>query len=208
MVEPFYSEDGIQLFHGDCREVLPLLGRPDLILTDPPYGERTHAGMRNGHGENSINFDSMTADELCVIFALNPPKRWLISSIDWRVAAELEAEPPVGLEFVRLGVWVKRNPMPQLTGDRPAMGWEGIALAAVYFYCSRDPKRHRAVFWLALVQTVAMAVSQVYHLFITADFTIESVLIPLAGSLFLAFLVCANVFQPRPEENTPVERVE
>ena len=26
------------LYHGDCREVLPLLPKCDLILTDPPYG--------------------------------------------------------------------------------------------------------------------------------------------------------------------------
>jgi hypothetical protein len=27
-----------ELWHGDCREVLPLLPKCDLILTDPPYG--------------------------------------------------------------------------------------------------------------------------------------------------------------------------
>lgn len=27
-----------ELWHGDCREVLPLLPRFDLVLTDPPYG--------------------------------------------------------------------------------------------------------------------------------------------------------------------------
>ena len=27
-----------ELWHGDCREVLPLLPPCDLILTDPPYG--------------------------------------------------------------------------------------------------------------------------------------------------------------------------
>ena len=33
-----------ELWHGDCREVLPMLPRCDLILTDPPYGlgERLH----------------------------------------------------------------------------------------------------------------------------------------------------------------------
>ena len=37
-MKPYYDEDGIQIFHGDCREVLPRLGLIDLILTDPPYG--------------------------------------------------------------------------------------------------------------------------------------------------------------------------
>lgn len=35
---PYYEQDGITIFHGDCRDVLPLLGRFDLLLTDPPYG--------------------------------------------------------------------------------------------------------------------------------------------------------------------------
>ncbi len=36
--EPYYAEDGITIFHGDCREVLPLLQtQVDLVLTDPPW---------------------------------------------------------------------------------------------------------------------------------------------------------------------------
>ena len=27
-----------ELWHGDCREVLPLLPQCDMVLTDPPYG--------------------------------------------------------------------------------------------------------------------------------------------------------------------------
>jgi DNA modification methylase len=34
---PYYDEDGIKIFHGDCREVLPALDGLDLIITDPPY---------------------------------------------------------------------------------------------------------------------------------------------------------------------------
>lgn len=35
---PYYEEPGIQIFHGDCREILPHLEQVDLVLTDPPYG--------------------------------------------------------------------------------------------------------------------------------------------------------------------------
>ena len=35
---PYYERDGITIYHGDCRDVLPLLGPVDLVLTDPPYG--------------------------------------------------------------------------------------------------------------------------------------------------------------------------
>lgn len=35
---PYYEEDGIAIYHGDCREIMPALGPFDLLLTDPPYG--------------------------------------------------------------------------------------------------------------------------------------------------------------------------
>ena len=35
---PYYDSGGIQIFHGDCREVLPGLGPVDLVFFDPPYG--------------------------------------------------------------------------------------------------------------------------------------------------------------------------
>ncbi|MFA5379307.1 MAG: site-specific DNA-methyltransferase [Dehalococcoidia bacterium] len=38
MIEPYYQESGITIYHADCRDVLPHLGAVDLVLTDPPYG--------------------------------------------------------------------------------------------------------------------------------------------------------------------------
>ena len=39
-VKPYYHADGVWLYHGDCRELLPLIPEAsvDLVLTDPPYG--------------------------------------------------------------------------------------------------------------------------------------------------------------------------
>ncbi|CRK59038.1 DNA adenine methyltransferase, phage-associated [Alloactinosynnema sp. L-07] len=40
MAEPYYSDDHVQLWHGDMREILPALDITiDACLTDPPYGE-------------------------------------------------------------------------------------------------------------------------------------------------------------------------
>lgn len=38
---PYYEDEWVRLYHGDCREILPALdlGPVDLCLTDPPYGE-------------------------------------------------------------------------------------------------------------------------------------------------------------------------
>jgi site-specific DNA-methyltransferase (adenine-specific) len=42
VIEPYYSEDGISIYHGDCREILPSLylratAKPAAIVTDPPF---------------------------------------------------------------------------------------------------------------------------------------------------------------------------
>ena len=34
---PYYSRDGITIYHGDCREILPHL-KADVVISDPPYG--------------------------------------------------------------------------------------------------------------------------------------------------------------------------
>jgi DNA modification methylase len=36
-MRPYYEQDGITIYHGDCRDVLPSL-RADAVVTDPPYG--------------------------------------------------------------------------------------------------------------------------------------------------------------------------
>jgi peptidoglycan/LPS O-acetylase OafA/YrhL len=77
-----------------------------------------------------------------------------------------------------------------------ALGWEGIPLAAVYIYCLRDPVKHHAVFWLALLHMASLAASQLYHLG-TGDFSFESIVVPLAGSCGLAALVFVHIFSPK-----------
>jgi site-specific DNA-methyltransferase (adenine-specific) len=40
VIAPYWSDGRVQLYLGDCREVLPALGvTADLIVADPPYGE-------------------------------------------------------------------------------------------------------------------------------------------------------------------------
>ena len=45
-MKPYYEDENVQIFHGDCRDVLPTLAKVDLVLTDPPYGiERFKKGF-------------------------------------------------------------------------------------------------------------------------------------------------------------------
>jgi DNA modification methylase len=36
--KPYYQDEHVTLYYGDCRELLPLMPKVDLVLTDPPYG--------------------------------------------------------------------------------------------------------------------------------------------------------------------------
>jgi site-specific DNA-methyltransferase (adenine-specific) len=49
--------EGVTLYLGDCREVLPSLGRVDAVVTDPPYGigyvrGTARSGLHRGMGAN------------------------------------------------------------------------------------------------------------------------------------------------------------
>ena len=44
--------EGVTLYLGDCREILPTLGKVDAVVTDPPYGINKDGQKRikGGHG--------------------------------------------------------------------------------------------------------------------------------------------------------------
>lgn len=50
-MKPYFQDDSVTIYHGDCREILPTLAPVDLVLTDPPYGigSLMHGGKDTGH---------------------------------------------------------------------------------------------------------------------------------------------------------------
>ncbi len=55
-MKPYYEQDGVTIYHGDCAEVMLQWGGPyttcfDLLLTDPPYG-LDKDGQRASKGEH------------------------------------------------------------------------------------------------------------------------------------------------------------
>jgi ABC-type multidrug transport system permease subunit len=70
--------------------------------------------------------------------------------------------------------------------------------AIIYLWAARDPKRHRQVFWLALIEQAVAFVSYFYH-WGADDIGLEGVILPAAISGGLIFLVFFTLFQPRQE---------
>lgn len=134
-MKPYYEDDLVTLYHGDCRELFPLLADDSVaaVLTDPPYTERTHSKARkntvDGVGKGITEFSSITDEDLRAMLSEcgRISNGWVVATLDYAHAFSFEENPPSGLRQLRIGVWVKTNPTPQISGDRPAQGWEAIS---------------------------------------------------------------------------------
>ncbi len=58
-MKPYYDHGGIQIFHGDCREVLPSISA-DVLVSDPPYGIKFSSSWEGKYTGNNIAGDCST----------------------------------------------------------------------------------------------------------------------------------------------------
>nr|WP_202926333.1 site-specific DNA-methyltransferase [Pseudoxanthomonas wuyuanensis] len=90
-------------------------------------------------------------------------------------------------EFIRRGIWVKQNPVPQMTGDRPGQGHEEIAILHAGKRRKRWNRRGGPGTWITPVCNKASVPTEKPLALLRAlvtDFTApgEIVLDPFAGS--------------------------
>lgn len=138
---------------GDCLEVLPTI--PDRavahVLSDPPYSDQLYARTRTNKGTGlRPNGKPVSRGELhnanrsplalasrsigaidgilepVAAHMLRVATRWVLAFHDhetegWR--------KEFGDLYVRTGAWVKANPMPQISADRPGAGFEPCTIA-------------------------------------------------------------------------------
>ena len=123
-----------ELLHGDCFDIMSKMetGSVDHVITDPPYSDWTHRNAKTnkskgGSGIKLIHFPGWSEGRFLGFVAecVRVADRWTIMTCEHRFAPKAEEG---GLPVIRLGVWVKTNPMPQISGDRPGQGHESVLI--------------------------------------------------------------------------------
>jgi len=129
---------------GSCVErVFGLESLPDAsvdhVITDPPYSAhlytrtRTNKGRFGDRSKSAFDLASLrigAIDDLLDPVAaeiMRLTRRWAIVFSDVEIAPRWRAA--FGDWYVRTGAWIKTNPMPQVSGDRPAQGFEACTIA-------------------------------------------------------------------------------
>jgi site-specific DNA-methyltransferase (adenine-specific) len=100
-MKPYYEHNGITIYHGDCREILPTLPDEiiDLTLTSPPYnlGNDHHTGSKrhNSYDDNmpEPEYQEWQRDILDVIFSKTSPQGSLLYNHKNRIKSGLAITP-------------------------------------------------------------------------------------------------------------------
>ena len=140
-IRPYYERDGITIYHGDCREIVPSLPVADLVLTDPPYGisePGSSIGILAGKGSKRLDFFAGDSDHAA-----------MRSLVREACALALDRLKPTGSAYfwcghrsfgdlvdlceargmtTRFVVWRKAVPLPF------GAGWSSAAELCVYGY--------------------------------------------------------------------------
>lgn len=79
-MNPYYQDDYVTIYHGDCKQILPFLGTFDLLLTDPPYGigiNKSHR-LSTSRGFGGETWDNEAAPEWLLDMLCSATKQQII----------------------------------------------------------------------------------------------------------------------------------
>ena len=137
--------DGWELRLGDSLDEeggLVSLDEVDHFISDPPYSREVYASYRTNGGRPDLRHRSRrtaldlsagmigNADDILegtAAQAVRITKRWIIIFHD--VERLHDWKEGVGERYMRCGAWVKSQPTPQISGDRPGQGFEACTIA-------------------------------------------------------------------------------
>ncbi len=84
----YFEQDGITVYHGDCREILSgVHSQVDLVLTDPPFAFA--GGISNGLASRADSqfFEAWLAEVFRLMHGISKPESAWALWCDWRTAA-------------------------------------------------------------------------------------------------------------------------
>jgi DNA modification methylase len=110
---PYYQDNAVTIYHGDCREIIPLLPAPNLALTDPPY-ELTASGGGIGARRKYLADIDGKLDAGFDIGILGQFENWVCFCGKQQLTELLAA---VGQRVWGLVTWNKPNPTPLCAGN-------------------------------------------------------------------------------------------
>jgi site-specific DNA-methyltransferase (adenine-specific) len=129
--------EGVDLYLGDCREIMPTLQSADAVISDPPYEKEAHRTdrrvmRRDGLVATALSFGEIGDDTRAVVAreAARISSGWVIffcqaeGVAPWRDAIEA-----AGAKYKAPMVWIKPDGMPQFNGQGPGMGYESMVSA-------------------------------------------------------------------------------
>ena len=113
MAEPYYKDERVTLYHGDCRDILPQLDPVDLVLTDPPYGINYVSNYTTGRGAKPITNDGARlsiALQRQVIPLLSGRAQHVLWFTRWDVWPDVWAELGPWFPLRGMLIWDKADP--------------------------------------------------------------------------------------------------
>ena len=132
--------DRVSLVQGESLAVLESFADKsfDVACFDPPYSKHVHDKFgkeRRSDGivvPDALTFPPMTPDLIHKVMCevVRVTKTWILVTTDfYNTHLWGEAAQAAGGAWVRTGSWVKTNPKPQMSADRPGCGTEDILIA-------------------------------------------------------------------------------
>ena len=129
-----------RLILGDCLQVMPLLGKAEHVISDPPYEQSLHDAKNSLRGRirsdsgpdlQGLSFDGIDQiRDQVVRAATGACSGWFIAfcTIEgvWKWAEAINAS---AMKYKRACIWVKPDSTPQLNGQGPAQGAECFVTA-------------------------------------------------------------------------------
>jgi len=133
MSKPITFLDGrVQLYLGDCREILPTLGKVDAVVTDPPYGISLSPGTRStkandgyAGGAFRTNFAPIEGDAQS--FDPSPFLRW--PCILWGANNYAAVLPPSNGWLV----WYKAGGIAGFRMSECELAWSSVITSTKHF---------------------------------------------------------------------------